>query len=650
MAGVEPIKAQPDMLSQLASLIQTLGPTLLGSGKTTTTKGGTETDSGKSETTTMNPTGDAVDMLHQVFNNANGAATGTDDMSGLINNIMSQAAMAFAPNLSLETGSGMYNTSMLKMLQMNEMGKATAQATDAVLKHQTAAQQIQSEASRGLLSATTGRTVTGTPTTRTSTGDQTSQTAPVVNPTASSAIGTVFTAGSAALKAPDMYNKLRKWLDGDGDAVPKADSNLNQMAGDQGGFGSGNDGGTFSADAWDNWASGGGGTTSSPAMASGPPIEDGGGGSSFFGEGGEGVGTSADSFLPSVYDPTAISDAAGSSIGDASIFTPPPEAVTSAVPDGSAISGGGEGAVNPFDFDQYRSGQDLVAHVEWDPNFYGNDGDGVAQGGWNRYFSDQNGTVLDPGSFGIDTGGSNYSNLLEHGINDGTNLGDTGLLQYGIENNNPGALIAGGTDPTALGVGSESFGFDASDFSDYSDYVGGFDFSAATDAASETASELAAEGASEAAESAAAASSAAISEFAGPLGIAYGAATTFDKAWIVCTELVRQKRMPYKYWTPGTRRFLQYPAWIRKSYYALAVPSVRHLRKHPTSLYSKILEIVFNWRAENIAAVSGIDGAKRNWKGPVVTAVAFAIGCVIYPFVALKSEADWKALYKREGA
>lgn len=650
MAGVEPIKPQQDMLSQLASLVQTLGPTLLGSGKTSTTKSGTETDSGKSETTTMNPTSDALDMLHQVFNNANGAATGTDDMSGLINNIMSQAAMAFSPNLTLENSSGMYNTSMLKMLQMNEMGKATAQATDAVLKHRTAAQQIQSEASRGLLSATTGRTTVGSPTTRTSTGDGTSQTAPVINPTASSAIGSVFSGASALLKAPDMYSKLRKWLDGDGDAVPKADNSLNQMAGDQGGFGSGNNGGTYTADAWDSWA--GSGDASSPALASGAPSTDGGGGSAFFGEGGDGImPMSSEGFMPSVYDPTAVADAGAAGINDASIYTPPPAAE---IPDAATFSGGGTpdagAAVNPFDFDQYRSGQDLIAHIEWNDTLGGADDNGVMQGNWDRYFTDQNGTHLDPGAFGIDTGGSSYSNLLEHGLSPGTNLGDTGLLQYGIENNNPGALIAGGTDPTALGVGADAFGFSPTDFTDYSDYVGGFDFSAATDAASEAAGELAAEGASEAAESAAAASSAAISEFAGPLGMAYSAATTLDKAWIVCTELVSQKRMPYKYWAPGTRRFLQYPAWIRKSYYALAVPSVRHLRQHPTSLYSKLLETVFNWRAENIAAASGVDGAKRNWKGPVVTAVAFAIGCFIYPFVALKSEADWKALYKREGA
>lgn len=116
--------------------------------------------------------------------------------------------------------------------------------------------------------------------------------------------------------------------------------------------------------------------------------------------------------------------------------------------------------------------------------------------------------------------------------------------------------------------------------------------------------------------------------------------------WVICTELVKQGRMPRKYWMPGAAIFAAYPSFVREGYHVWAVPSVRHLRNNPDSLYSRFLCRVFNWRAENIAASRGVKGARHLLRGLAVTVVlwplCYAIGAVRH---ALKQETNWKGLY-----
>lgn len=116
--------------------------------------------------------------------------------------------------------------------------------------------------------------------------------------------------------------------------------------------------------------------------------------------------------------------------------------------------------------------------------------------------------------------------------------------------------------------------------------------------------------------------------------------------WVICTELVKQGRMPKKYWMPGASVFASYPDAVREGYYVWAVPSVRHLRANPISLYSIFLSAIFNWRAENIAAHAGVRGARILLRGALVTAVlwplCYAIGAVR---LALKFDTNWKGLY-----
>jgi hypothetical protein len=119
--------------------------------------------------------------------------------------------------------------------------------------------------------------------------------------------------------------------------------------------------------------------------------------------------------------------------------------------------------------------------------------------------------------------------------------------------------------------------------------------------------------------------------------------------WVICTELVRQHRMPRRFWMPGAAIFAQYPDFVREGYFVWAVPSVRHLRAHPNSIYSRCLEKVFNWRAENIAAHAGVKRARKLWRGAAVTAVlwpiCYGIGAVRY---LLNKSTDWKGLYRAE--
>lgn len=90
-------------------------------------------------------------------------------------------------------------------------------------------------------------------------------------------------------------------------------------------------------------------------------------------------------------------------------------------------------------------------------------------------------------------------------------------------------------------------------------------------------------------------------------------------AWIVCTELNKQRRLPTRYYIYGAREFATYPENGKKGYYIWAIPSVKHLRKYPNSLYSKFMELIFNRRAEYLSAKAGCKGARKTAVGAVIT-------------------------------
>ena len=120
------------------------------------------------------------------------------------------------------------------------------------------------------------------------------------------------------------------------------------------------------------------------------------------------------------------------------------------------------------------------------------------------------------------------------------------------------------------------------------------------------------------------------------------AAAPLAAAWIICTELMCQGRMPKRWWIAGAPVFAAYPDVGRRGYYVWAIPSVRHLRRHPNSLYSRALCKAFNWRAEDIAARQGVKGARRLWRGRAVTA-ALVLPCLALG--ALSRTQDWRSVY-----
>lgn len=72
-------------------------------------------------------------------------------------------------------------------------------------------------------------------------------------------------------------------------------------------------------------------------------------------------------------------------------------------------------------------------------------------------------------------------------------------------------------------------------------------------------------------------------------------------AWIVCTELRRQGRMPARTYYLAAPEFAAYSERGKRGYWIWAIPSTRHLRAHPQSWYSRLLCAAFNCRARYIA-------------------------------------------------
>lgn len=119
-------------------------------------------------------------------------------------------------------------------------------------------------------------------------------------------------------------------------------------------------------------------------------------------------------------------------------------------------------------------------------------------------------------------------------------------------------------------------------------------------------------------------------------------------AWIVCTELHVQGKMPTRYYKYGARVFANYKDSDKPGYYIWAIPCVKHLRKYPNSLFSKFLCAVFNSRAQYIAAVAGCKGAKKTITGMLITKSTYILCCTLARTVVRKP-IDWTVVYRNNG-
>lgn len=130
-------------------------------------------------------------------------------------------------------------------------------------------------------------------------------------------------------------------------------------------------------------------------------------------------------------------------------------------------------------------------------------------------------------------------------------------------------------------------------------------------------------------------------------GIPAIAAAAAPAAWIVCTELTRQGRMPKRHYLAGISLFAAYPERTKQGYYFWSIPAVRHLRRYPDSRWSRVLAAIACWRSENIAAKRGVRGARRLVRGMLVSAIGYPLCAMLGCFVAPQ---DWRSVYREEKA
>ncbi len=117
-------------------------------------------------------------------------------------------------------------------------------------------------------------------------------------------------------------------------------------------------------------------------------------------------------------------------------------------------------------------------------------------------------------------------------------------------------------------------------------------------------------------------------------GSLLGDAAVAALAWVVCTELTVQGKMPLKYYRYGAHHFSTYDERGLQGYYIWAIPTVLHLRAKPNSLYSKFIASIFVPRAQYLAAISGCRTAKKTLFGAVVTVITYAFCWILSRTIA----------------
>lgn len=119
-------------------------------------------------------------------------------------------------------------------------------------------------------------------------------------------------------------------------------------------------------------------------------------------------------------------------------------------------------------------------------------------------------------------------------------------------------------------------------------------------------------------------------------------------AWIICTELNKQHRLPTRWYVHGFKEFSSYDEFGKQGYYVWAIPSTQHLRKYPNSWYSNLMEHVFNHRAEYLAAKAGQRGARKTILGAVYTHGLYWLCWGLARTIARKPQ-NWQSLYLATG-
>lgn len=183
-------KVAPDTVSQFLGAAGTLVPAIFGGGKTTTK-------------VTSDP--GAISNLQNIINSANASADDENVTDAMVNNIMRNAAIQFAPTLGEEKQAGLYNSSTTQLLADQSKANASGAAAKAVLDFKTQQRGIAAQAAGSLAQATQTKTT---------------QTGPSVDPTISGILGAAMTAKSLFANRNDIMKFIKdpvkttkSWLD-----------------------------------------------------------------------------------------------------------------------------------------------------------------------------------------------------------------------------------------------------------------------------------------------------------------------------------------------------------------------------------------------------------------------------------------------------
>jgi len=87
---------------------------------------------------------------------------------------------------------------------------------------------------------------------------------------------------------------------------------------------------------------------------------------------------------------------------------------------------------------------------------------------------------------------------------------------------------------------------------------------------------------------------------------------------IICGELFRQGKLRKRWYILGLKEFRTYDQRGKQGYYIWSRYIVAHLRTNPTSTLSKMVQSLFNQRAEYIAAKQGDRTAKATFLGKIL--------------------------------
>lgn len=133
--------ATANPLTDLATVLQTM---FLGSSKS----------GGESTTTSSSADKDVISKLQTVMDEALANAANPDAVKPVVDKIIKDATIAFAPNLAREAAGGMYNSTVKQMLSGQAAGDAASAVSTAVLNYKTGQQQIATQAGKTLVDAT----------------------------------------------------------------------------------------------------------------------------------------------------------------------------------------------------------------------------------------------------------------------------------------------------------------------------------------------------------------------------------------------------------------------------------------------------------------------------------------------------------------